>query len=133
MVALRREERKSERRWVLHAESVGRVIGRESGRALRVLRCLRSVGRESLKPRLCDERIKSPILESPIGLGSVPFRSGNVPRPGFHLIVFPLLFPLWEEFSPLVPAFLGTFPGVFPLLFSISSGNFPLSRLFPQG
>ena len=75
----------------------------------------------------------SPILESPIGLGSVPFLSGNVPRPGFHLIVFPLLFPLWEEFSPLVPAFLGTFPGVFPFCFLFLRGIFPFLDIFPGG
>ena len=86
-----------------------------------------------LKPRFCDERIKSPILVSPIGRGSVPLRSGNVPRTRVSpncvsagLGIHPILFPLWEEFSPLVPAFLGNFPGFFPLCFLFLRGIFPL-------
>ena len=94
-----------------------------------------------LKPRLCDERIKSPILVSPIGRGSVPLRSGNVPRTrvspncGSALLgIHPVLFLLWEEFSPLVRAFLGNFPGVSPPCFPLSSGNFQgIFPLFPGG
>ena len=89
-----------------------------------------------LKPRLCDERIKSPILDCPIGLRSVPLRSGNVLRTRVSpncvsagLGIHPVLFPLREEFSPLVRAFLGNFPGFFPLCFPPSSGNFP--GIFP--
>ena len=110
----------------------------ERGRALRVLRCLRSVGRESLKPRLCDERIKSPILVSLIGRGSVPLRSGNVPRTRVSpncvsagLGIHPILFPLWEEFSWLVPALLGNFPGFFPLCFLFLGEFSPFLPFFP--
>ena len=66
MVALRREGKESEEDGCC-TQRVFAECSAERGRALSVLRCLRSVGRESLTPRLCDERIKSPILESPIG------------------------------------------------------------------
>ena len=84
-----------------------------------------------LKPRLCDERIKSPILVSLIGRGSVPLRSGIVPRTRVSpncvsagLGIHPILFPLWEEFSQLVRAFLGNFPGFFPFVSHFLQGNF---------
>ena len=139
MVALRREERKSVEDGCC-TQRVFAECSAERGMALGVLRCLRSVGRESLKPRLCDERIKSPILVSLIGRGSVPLRSGNVPRTRVSpncvsagLGIHPILFPLWEEFSWLVPALLGNFPGFFPLCFLFLRGIFPFSPLFPGG